>query len=82
MATLTHTKGRVVTVPDDAVDYYLTKGWTVAGGKPVPAAAPDERPTESWTNAQLDAYAEQEGIDFTGVKTKADRLAVIADSRN
>ena len=85
MATLTHPKGRSVVVPDDTVEYYTSKGWSVAGQEPkasdAPVVIPDGAPSEEWTNAQLDAYAEREGVDFAGVKNKADRMTAIAESR-
>lgn len=93
MATLTHPKGRTVIVPDETVDYYTSKGWSVAGEKPAkeststksdggPVVIPEGDPSKDWTNPQLDAYAEREGLDFAGVKNKGDRLKAIAEGRN
>jgi len=36
-------------------------------------------PSEVWTVAEIDAWADAHGIDLTGAKTKAEKLAVIAD---
>lgn len=44
---------------------------------PLPGAIPDE----SWTHAQLEAYADSEGIDFGPARSKGDRLAVLAEHR-
>ncbi|MCC4906973.1 hypothetical protein [Microbacterium sp. cx-59] len=38
---------------------------------------PEGSPTDVWTNAQLDAYAEREGIELAGSKNKTDRLTKI-----
>lgn len=92
MATLTHPKGRTVVVPDETVEYYTSKGWSVAGEKPAKQAAPAKAkggnvqipegdPSKDWTNAQLDAFAAREGIDLDGAKNKGDRLTAIAEAR-
>lgn len=39
----------------------------------------DVVPTESWTLAEIDAWAGEHSIDLTGTKTKAEKLTVIAD---
>ena len=36
-------------------------------------------PSEVWTVAEIDAWADAHGIDLSGAKTKAEKLAVIAD---
>lgn len=81
---LTHPKGQTVTVPDDAAAYYLEKGWSVAGAET--PHEPDEHdvveiptgvPEESWKAAELDAYAEREGIDLGTASKKAEKVAVI-----
>ena len=36
-------------------------------------------PSEVWTVAEIDAWADKRGIDLTGAKTKPEKLAVIAD---
>ena len=54
MATLKHAKGRTIVVPDDAVDYYASKGWTVAGEAPAPQKP---RATKSRKGKTADASA-------------------------
>lgn len=91
MATLTHPKGRTVVVPDETVEYYTSKGWSVAGEKPAKQATaksasgsveiPDGEPSDKWSNKQLDAYAVREGIDLGAPKNKGDRLTAIAEGR-
>lgn len=86
MATLTHPKGRSVVVPDETVEYYTSKGWSVAGEKPAKPAGgnveiPEGDPSDKWSNKQLDAYAKREGIDLGTPKNKGDRLAAIAEGR-
>lgn len=44
-------------------------------------AIPEGNPTDAWKNAQLDAYAEREGIDVSTAKNKADRLTAIETHR-
>ncbi|PZE34009.1 hypothetical protein DEJ21_14260 [Curtobacterium sp. MCSS17_006] len=36
-------------------------------------------PSEVWTVPEIDAWADAHGIDLSGAKTKAEKLAVIAD---
>lgn len=36
-------------------------------------------PSESWKTSEIDAWADARSIDLTGAKTKADKLAVVAD---
>lgn len=38
-------------------------------------AIPEGEPTSEWTNKQLDALAERDGVDLTGATNKAERLA-------
>lgn len=38
---------------------------------------PGETPDDSWTNADIKRYADDNGIDLGGATTKADMLAVI-----
>ena len=38
---------------------------------------PGDTPGESWTNAEIKQYADDNGIDLGGATTKADMLAVI-----
>lgn len=54
MATLTHAKGRTIIVPDDAVDYYASKGWTPAGQ---PTAPQKPKATKSRKGKTADAPA-------------------------
>lgn len=88
MPALTHLKGRSVTVPDEAVDFYTARGWFVAGTEPKstksadPVVVPDGDPEKAWNHAQLDAYAEREGIDFGDATNKEDKLAAIALSQS
>lgn len=81
--TLEHSKGQTVTVPDDAAEYYLSKGWKPAGAttetRPEDAVEiPDGVPTEAWKVPQIDAYAEREGIDLGDATKKPEKLAAIA----
>lgn len=79
MASLKHTKsGQSVNVPAEAVDYYLSKGWTVSGAAVPEASFPDGEPSKDWKNDQIVAYAEREGIDLADATKKDDMLAVIA----
>lgn len=39
---------------------------------------PEGVPSDKWSHAQLDAYAQREDIDFAGATKKDDKLAVIA----
>jgi hypothetical protein len=48
-------------------------------------APPDEEtvdgePNDGWTNAQIQAYATEHGIDLGGATKKADMLAAIAEA--
>lgn len=68
----------VAVIPDALEEQYAAKGWT-----PVTAAAPavevpDGEPSESWTVAQLEAYAAANGVDLAGASRKADILAAIS----
>lgn len=42
-------------------------------------ALPGSVPDESWTHAQLEAYADSEGVDFGSARSKDERLAVVAE---
>lgn len=76
--TLTHPKGRSVTVPDETVESYTKFGWTVAGSAPVETVeVPDGDPTGDWKVAQLKAYAESNGVDLGDATKKDDILAVL-----
>jgi hypothetical protein len=80
MATLKLLNGSSVTVPDEEIDHYRAHGLTAPGQTPA-MVLPEGDPDDSWSKAQLDEYANREGFDFTGTKTKVDKLAVIADAR-
>ncbi len=41
---------------------------------------PGDKPIEKMTEAQLDAYAAENGIDLTGLKKKAEKLAKIQEA--
>ena len=38
---------------------------------------PEGDPTDKWTGKEIDAYARANGIDLTGAKNKADKLAAV-----
>ena len=42
----------------------------------------ESAPDDSWKVAEIDAYAEREGIDLTGAKNKKDKLALINQTAN
>jgi hypothetical protein len=69
MAALTHASGQRITVPDEAVAYYMDLGWTRPGTEAVPLS---ERKVD-----ELRAYAETNSIDLGDAKKKADIVAVI-----
>jgi len=74
--TLTHPRGRTVTVPKGSVEYYTSKGWSVAGkaAEAAPVSGIPEGPFDtSWTIKQLTAYAEREQVDLEGA-TKKDEI--------
>lgn len=73
MRTLTNpANGQQVTVPDEVADDYVSRGWVVPGA---PALA--EPGLDSLTVRQLRDFAEENGIDLTGVKRKPDIIAAI-----
>lgn len=47
--------------------------------EPAHTPAVETVPSEVWTVAEIDAWADAHGIDLSGAKTKAEKLAVIAD---
>ncbi|GAA6121900.1 hypothetical protein BPY_00080 [Bifidobacterium psychraerophilum] len=71
MTQLTHESGQVIDVPESDVEFYTNHNWT-------PYATPVETPTASWTTTRIDAWAQDQGIDLTGAKTKQDKLDLIA----
>jgi hypothetical protein len=74
------TTGVLVSV-DDSKDDRFGAGWTREGAEPKatkPAAEKSATPDDSWTNKELDTFASENGIDFTGVSNKPSRLEAIA----
>ena len=57
--------GQQVTVPDAVAESYVSQGW-VRPGTPAPA----EPGLDSLTIAQLRDFAEENGVDLTGLKLK------------
>ncbi|HEY1176481.1 MAG TPA: hypothetical protein VGF17_10010 [Phytomonospora sp.] len=45
--------------------------------EPPAPAYPEGEPSEDWKGDQLDAYASEKGVDLSGAKTKADKVAAI-----
>lgn len=52
-----------------------------AGDDGIPVLT-ESAPDDSWKVAEIDAYAEREGIDLTGAKNKKDKLALINQTAN
>ena len=88
MPTLTHPKGRTVTVPDESVEYYTEKGWSLDGAPASASSAsdtatgdvvviPEGDPSSDWKAAQFEAFAEREGIDLSKAKNNPGRLKAI-----
>ncbi|WP_280389307.1 Ish1 domain-containing protein [Nocardia wallacei] len=73
--------------PDDNVPAWAVKAITNPGvwaEEPEAATsteAPAGDPSESWTVAELKAYADEHGIDLGEATKKADILAAITESR-
>ncbi|TKR27138.1 hypothetical protein FA014_01925 [Cellulomonas hominis] len=65
--------------------YYERRGYVSSTGaaqaESQPPQVPDGDPAESWTNAQIDAWAAREDVDLAGAKRKDEKLAVIAAAR-
>jgi len=65
------------------IDTALAPPPSACDPQPIPDGAvtlstfPDGEPTESWTVAQIDAYAAERGINLGGASTKAEKLAAI-----
>jgi len=78
MGALIHPKGQTVTVPAETEAYYLDKGWTRAGTKPVEPTPESVGPDKSWKNEDLVTYAAEHSIDLDGATKKDDLLAAIA----
>ena len=60
-------------IPAAAADHYTAPGATPA------APAVDDEPTEEWKNADIEAWANDHGIDLAGATKKADMLAAIKE---
>jgi hypothetical protein len=79
------TTGVLVSV-DDSKDERFAAGWTREGDAPkakkADKPARSETPDDTWTNAELDAYAVEKGIDMGGASNKATRLAAIAAGKS
>jgi hypothetical protein len=83
LSTLRNPNGFTVAVPDDAVEFYLRRGWVRPGAR-VAVAEPLEVPEEvaggpdgSWSRSRLEAFAEERGIDLEGLAHKGEKLAAI-----
>lgn len=63
---------RTISVPDDVADSYVSQGW-VRPGTPAPA----EPGLDSLTIAELRGFAEENGVDLTGLKLKPAIIAKI-----
>lgn len=50
-------------------------------GGEAPAAYPEGDPSEEWTGAQLDAYADAKGVDISSAKNKAEKAAALLDAQ-
>lgn len=61
-----------ITVPDAVVESYVSQGW-VRPGTPAPA----EPGLDSLTIAQLRDFAEENGVDLTGLKLKPEIITKI-----
>ncbi|MBD8218200.1 hypothetical protein IFU40_06080 [Microbacterium sp. CFBP 13617] len=71
-------------VADEAPHYFDRNGHRheiAQPGENEPAGIPEGTPSREWTNAQLDSLAVRDGVDFTGVKNKSDRLKRIEAHR-
>lgn len=73
MATLSR-RGYKITVPDDTAGAYIEQGFMPAGGV-------KRWPTFDWRNADIRAFAANEGIEVGAARTKRDLLAAIEVSR-
>lgn len=71
---LQHPQGRVVDVPENIAEGYLSLGWEPADGEP---ATEITAPSKSWKVDELKAYAAEHGIDLGTASKKDEILAVI-----
>lgn len=60
-----------------ALAYFRTAGYEVVEAK-AKVDIPDGEPSDSWTVAQLKAYAAEHDVDLGDAKNKPDILAVLA----
>ncbi|PCN48019.1 hypothetical protein Csp2054_09095 [Curtobacterium sp. 'Ferrero'] len=60
-------------------EYWLVDAVRLGLVQPKHTPDVDVVPSEVWTNAEIDAWADSRSIDLAGAKTKAEKLAVIAD---
>lgn len=68
-------------VTEDSIARLLDEGFIAkveAPEEPEEITIPDGDPADSWTKAQLTAYAGRESIDVSSAKNKADMLALFA----
>lgn len=73
--------GEEVKIPKSWVGTEYADGY-VFPEKADEVTIPDGEPVEAWTVKQIDAYAERERIDLSGVGTKKDeRLAAVLDAK-
>jgi hypothetical protein len=70
---------KVLVSVDDSKDDRFGAGWTREGDAPQKEKpAKSEIPDDTWTNKELDQFAADHGIDFTGLSNKPSRLEAIA----
>lgn len=74
---LTHRDGRtaVAETPTEAVQLR-------AEGFREETPADVEVPSEDWSHARLDEYAVSKNLDLSGARSKADKVAAIADAES
>ncbi|GAB2646298.1 hypothetical protein GCM10027169_13100 [Gordonia jinhuaensis] len=62
---------------ENAIAYFERQGYEVSKAK-AKVDIPDGEPSDSWTVAQLKAYAAEHDVDLGDAKNKPDILAVLA----
>jgi len=78
---LTAPSGTVVEVPEGIAAVLARKGWQVSGSASPDTPAPLEgAPDESWTVDRLRGYADEHGIDISGLSRKAAILDALLDA--
>lgn len=70
MIRLSHGNGRLISIPEEAADFYTERGWR-------PYTEPVERPSAQWSIARIDSWAEENDMDLSNAKTKQDKLDAI-----